>query len=150
MKINGQKLKDRQLYEVFIPRGNDDGILFRAQAVDLSDIPIQEPEVPLRREKGKAPVKDTENAKYREAKEDYDKKVFAYLIIKSLQPTEGLEWENVNLDDPNTWEKYLDELKESGFTNIEINNIIQGVLRANSLDEDYISKRRNDFLASQG
>ena len=72
------------------------------------------------------------------------------MIVYSLQSTPELEWEIVNYDKPETWASYEEELREAGFSEIEIGRVVMGVMRANSLDESLIDEARNSFLHGQG
>jgi hypothetical protein len=70
-------------------------------------------------------------------------------VITSLRATEGLEWDKIQYNNPDTWKLYKEELKESGFSSFEVDKIINGVMSANCLDEDKIEQARRSFLAGQ-
>ena len=53
------------------------------------------------------------------------------------------------MEDPSTWLNYEKELKDSDFSQIEINRLVSGVLQVNSLDEDHIKAARERFLAGK-
>jgi hypothetical protein len=69
-----------------------------------------------------------------------------YIMLTSLEATEGLEWETVDLSDSNTWDNYLSELKDSGFSPIEIQRIQADVIEVNALNEAKIEEARQRFL----
>jgi hypothetical protein len=73
-----------------------------------------------------------------------------YMVVKGLsEGTPDLEWETVSLENHHTWTKYREELRESGLSDIEVNRIVAGVMRANSLSEVAVEQARKRFLASQ-
>ena len=71
------------------------------------------------------------------------------MILKSLEATEGLEWETVKMDDPETWLNYEKELKDSGLSPIEVGRIVGICMSANGLDERKMEAARDAFLAEQ-
>lgn len=91
-------------------------------------------------------VEKTDAPEYRLAVEEHGKKRLAFMILKSMEYTPDLEWEKVKMEEPNTWLNYEAELRESGLTELEINRIVIGVMRANALDEGYIEEARKRFL----
>lgn len=153
MKINGKKIEGSNVEICVIPRGEDkEPIVFRCQAVlDIEPFdqlcPAPKPPIILR--PGGKRVTDTENSKYKFQLGQHNAKRMGYLILKSLEATEGLEWETISLSDPDTWNNYEKELKDSGFSNIEIMRIINTCMAANCLDEARLERAREDFLASQ-
>ena len=82
---------------------------------------------------------------YLEQVANYSQLRFAYIALKSMEPSE-IEWETVVMDQPSTWTKWEGELKEAGISAIEINRIVACVMQANSLDEAKLEKARESFL----
>lgn len=72
----------------------------------------------------------------------------AYMIIKSLLATDGLEWELVKLEEPDTWLRYREELEQS-FTAQEVDIIIQHVYEANMPTERSQKEALERFTLSQ-
>lgn len=71
---------------------------------------------------------------------------FAYIAIKSLEPSE-IEWKNVSLDDPSTWLDWEKELRDDAkLSSVEINRIVLCIMQANSLDERKLKEAREVFL----
>jgi hypothetical protein len=67
----------------------------------------------------------------------------AWIVLESLRlGTPELEFDKVDMGNPNTWDKYLDELKDSGFSWAEIEFIIDGCMTANALNEDKLEEAR--------
>lgn len=151
MKIRGEIIKGANRETIVIPRG-EMSIIFIAEAVlDTTEFNTLCP-APIPRtiiKKGGAKELDTKDAGYKADVEQYNKQLFAWTILKSLEATEGLEWETVRMDDPSTWLAYSDELKASGFSTPEVGRIINGVLIANCLDEAKIEAARNSFLSGE-
>jgi hypothetical protein len=75
-------------------------------------------------------------------------KRIAYLCLKSLEPS-NIEWDNVKMDDPDSWEKFEDDLRAAGMTEIEIDRVIKLCVGANTLDEEKLKKARESFLRGQ-
>ena len=70
----------------------------------------------------------------------------SWLILKALEQTEGLEWDDVNMEDPDTWDKYKDELMGSGLTEGEVAHLINQIYLVNSLDESKMNEARDRFI----
>lgn len=67
-----------------------------------------------------------------------------YLIIKSLAPS-NIEWQNVKLDDPETWQNAEKELR-TVLTTHEYNLVVKLVLDANALDQESLEENRKSFF----
>lgn len=150
MRIGGVDLNGPNVEIMVIPRQNGD-IVFKAQTVpDFSEfesmVPL--PTAPGKRTK-KGFEKDTNAPSYKEEVARYDDLKFAYMIIKSLEPSE-IEWEATDLEKPSTWLGWKDELRKAGLSEIETNRIQNLVLEANSLDEAKMKAARDAFLLGQG
>jgi hypothetical protein len=151
MKIAGRKIEGPNVETLVIPRGEDEPIVFKAQAV-LDYDPIEKllplPAPPVKIMRGGKKVKDTEAQSYKEAQQTYAERRLAWIILQSLAATPELEWETVDMDNPETWPNFEDELRAAGFSAVEINRIIQVCMQANCLDESKLEQARKDFLAS--
>jgi len=152
MKINGRKISGPNVEVIVIPRLEGD-IIFKAQAI-LSfkefETLCPEPIAPKVMRRGVNQfVSNIKDPKYIKDMDDYSKRRTSWMILKSLSATEGLEWDTVKMDDPTTWNNLEDELKSSGFSEMEVGRIVTGVLTANCLNEDHLEQARQRFLASQ-
>lgn len=157
MKIAGREVSGPNIVYLVLPRTpeiDEDGneisrdIIIKAEAVsDLSvmDDLLQEPKPPAAMGKGGETVYNYKDTTYKQQMLQYNLKKLAYIVIKSLEPSE-IEWDEVDLEDPNTWLRYVDEFKAAGLSQIEINKIGQAVMEANALDEAKLDKARADFL----
>ncbi len=146
MRIGGKEVNGPHEELLVLPRGEDQ-IVIRAKAVEDMD-PFEklcpEPKPPGRLTRdGFVPNEKDEN--YLKMMEHHGSQRLAYMVLHSLIPSD-IEWEKVLIDNPKTWKGWQGELKESGLTQIEINRIIQTVMRANALDEDKLEEARATFV----
>lgn len=152
MKIAGVSL-DALHEEVLVLTRGEQEIVIRARAVkdmDEFDRLCPEPKPPGVRVKGGTFVPNLEDKNYKEAMERHGEQRLAYMVLMSLEATEGLEWEVVKMGNSSTWLEWRKELLDANFSAIEVNRIISIVLAANSLDENKLEKARKSFLAGQG
>jgi hypothetical protein len=154
MKIKGVTIEGPNEELIIIPRGNGMlDIVFKARAVlnyDDFETLVKEPTAPhimFAGETKSSPQLD--NPKYLKEKQAYNEQRLSWLILKSLAATEDLEWDTVDMADSSTWINYDEELRSSGFSNIEIGRIRQGCMIANSLDQDTIDEARKHFLVME-
>ncbi len=150
MKMNGKEISGPNIEYVVIPRHTGD-LVFKAQAVlDMSEFEnlVKLPKPGKKMMAGGKIVDDREDATFRSGVKDYADKRYAFIILKSLSATEGLEWSTVRLSDPETWLGWEKEMEKSGFTFNEINLIQVGVASANGLSQEKLDEARARFLAS--
>lgn len=151
MKIKGKKIENANVEIIPIPRGDRDDIILMARAVQDMKLftkmcPLPKP--PLRKING-VDVPQLKDLNYVKAMKRHVEKRMAWMTITSLEATEGLEWETVKADDPSTWLQLEPELQKSGFSAVEVQRIIAGVIDANALSESKIEAARERFLLSQ-
>jgi len=151
MKLNGKR-PGIHVEPIVLPRPEGD-IVMKAQAVgDFKDFDklCPPPEPRRKRLADGQEILDVEDKGYKQAVENYSQKRVAYMCIKGLSAgTPDLEWEQVKLEDNNTWLKFEAELIESGFSDVEIKRIVAGVMRANCLSEMAVEEARKRFLAGE-
>jgi hypothetical protein len=150
MKIGGKKIEGINTEICVIPRGEGPPIVFTCKAVlDMKPFeklcPLPKPPVVIK--PGGKKYEDVESPSYKAQLETNAKQRMSYMILKSLEATEGLEWETVKLSDPSTWDNYTKELEDSGFSQIEVMRIVNTAAAANCLDENRLEQARKDFLA---
>lgn len=149
MKIAGKSIDKPSIQFAVIPRESGD-IVFKAGPVgDISiefDALYPVPSVPTVHKKGKEPFKDIKNPDYMKKVKDRENARMAYMVLKSLEATEDLDWETVDLSDHSTWNNYLTELRASNLSELEIGTIINAVIKANALDSDALDEARERFL----
>jgi len=76
---------------------------------------------------------------------DWARKRMLWLILKSMEATKDLEWESVDINDPDTYDLFEDELKEAGLNQVEVNKLSMAALEANSLTDAMIENAQQDF-----
>lgn len=148
MKINGREISGLHYEYVVIPR-HDGDIVFKLQAIPNMDEfkkLCPEPQPPRVMVPGGDKRVDLDDAAYKAAVAMYGEQRYAYMVIKSLEATEGLEWDTVKITDPNTWTNWSNDLRNAGFTNPEINLIQLGMATANSMNQEKLDEARNRFL----
>lgn len=155
MKLHGQSISKPDPTKIILPRtinGEETAIIFQAVAVidyDEFDKFCPEPKPPVLSFPGGKPDKvDYEDADYLKAVDAHGTRRSDWLILQSLQATDGLEWETVDFKNPATWENWRSELREAGFTLGEINDIVQGVMEANGFSEEKRRQARARFTTA--
>lgn len=147
MRIGGVEIKGPAEEILVLPRLEGDDIVIRAQAVmdmDTFDALCPLPKPPgVRTKDGWKPNEKDET--YQERVTQHGERRFAYMVVKSLEPSE-IEWETVDINDPSTWIGWQDELKEAGISSTETNRIVVCVMQANALDEAKLKEAREVFL----
>lgn len=151
MKLQGREFKGPNVEIIAIPRSDGDVIL-KAQCIldwDEFEKVCPEPIAPTILHRGtNVAVPNFEDPGYAKNLQEYRRAQTEWMILKSLQATEGLEWETVNMSDPTTYSNFRSELSKAGFTTWQIAQIINGVMIANGLDERKIEEAKKRFLAT--
>ena len=152
MKINGKEMtappKERVLV---IPRG-DDEFVFRVKMVeDFSKFdkicPRPQPKTALI--PGGGQKQFLNDPAYIKALDEWSLKRANWMFIESLSATEGLEYSLVDIEDPETYVKFDDELANSGFSIMETTKLLTLIQEVNGLTQDKIDEAINRFLAGQ-
>lgn len=152
MKINGKKL-DGPNYDVIVFPRVDGDIVIKVQCVldytpftDKFELPVA-PKVQMRGSKDWKP--NTEDPTYNAAIEKYSTYKTNWMMLKSLEINDDLEWETVDMADPETWGNYVQELEEAGFADMHIAKIINSVAGINGLNDDMMEAAKERFLAEE-
>jgi len=152
MKINGKKLSGPNKVTVVLPRDGGDlafiakGVLDYDEFNKLCPLPVPPS---IRRKGDDFSTPDYSAPDYQEKISKYGAEKSAWMIIKSLEDTEGLEFESIKMDDHTTWTGVYKEFKDSGLCDMEITRLIDGVMEANSLSDERVEEARSRFLASK-
>lgn len=152
MRLGNRTNFGRSIETLVIPRPNGEDIVFKAQGIlDFQEFeklcPEPKPKMILSRTEGKIP--NFNDPTYKLQLEQREKKRMAYIVIKSLEATEDLIWDRVNINNPDTWLQWEDELKEAGLSDFERKRIFTLTMNANSLNEAKMDEARKAFLAMQ-
>lgn len=148
MKLHGVEIRGGNVDYIVIPR-IPTNIVFKVTAImDFSrfDALCPKPKPPAVMTPGGGQMADLSDPGYRAGIEQYADFRFHFILVETLRGTEGLEWESIDYDKPQTWIGLEDELKESGFSKREIEIIYGGCLAVNALDEEKLIRARESFL----
>ncbi len=150
MKFNGMKLDAHYVETIVIPRPKGD-IVFKAQPTDytLFEKLCPQPKPPTVQKPGKEAAPDLKNPKYLAKINKWAVLKTDYMFVNSLTATEGVEWETVVSDKPETWSNLPKELLDSGFTDGEVARIFDIVTSVNGLDGSKIDEATKAYLAAQ-
>lgn len=146
MKVNGIPVTAPPDEVLVLPREGSP-LVFKARAVDSWDEfnkLCKEPEPPKIQTK-EGVQDDYDDKGYKSALVSYYAKQNAYLLIKSLEPS-NIEWTKVKLDNPNTWTLWSEEMRDAGLTPKEAERIVQLCIDANCLNEAKLEAARKAFL----
>lgn len=148
MKMFGKKVEGANVVTKVFPRDNGEQIVIRAKAIydykQFEDsIPVPEP-YQISKPNGQTEY-DFEDKKYKQELEEYFLKKSYWMALKSLEATEGLEWETVDLSDSDTWGNYLAEL-QTCFTPQELDLVATCILDACGLNRAKIEEATESFL----
>lgn len=150
MKLNGRQLDSPNEVVIIIPRMNDDDdIILKARAVlDMEEFDkmCPEPKPPVRKLSNGREMENVKDTGYVQQVKNQDVLRLSWIVLKSLEATEALEWEDVKVDDPTTWNNFREEMMHSGFSAFEINRVIAECLNVNALNEEKIEAARQRFL----
>ena len=151
MKLHGKKLDAPNNVIIPIPRESGDIILMASPILDYSDFEKMCPEPEPREMLKPGGVREImfNDPEFLKARVEWGEKRTAWISITSLSATEGLEWENVQLGDPDTWSGWCDELKAGGITDFEISRIINAIFTANGFNQEKIDEALANFLAGR-
>lgn len=151
MKIKGREFTTPNIEVLVLPRSDED-IVIKAQGVYSFDdfyaiCPV--PKVPeVIGKGGKKEYKENDET-YGIQLQKHAEYRMDWMILKSLEATEELEWETVDMTNPKTWKNFRKELREAYFTDLEIKRIENLAATANSLNETVLELARRNFLLDQ-
>lgn len=151
MKLNGQVVKGRNRVVIAIPRPTreEGDLIFIAEAVEgygPFERLVKEPKPPAKVKPDKTTIYDYNDQSYIIQLGLYNKKRIGWLILESLKATPGLEWDTVNMADPETYPNWERELKAADLNQFEVNRVLNGVFEANCLNEGLVQAARESFL----
>jgi hypothetical protein len=151
MKIKGITIEPPKPKVLVIPQNGKD-LVFTAQYVDNYHefdklCPTPTP-VKIRKADGTESV-DSKDAGYLRELDEWSRKRTNWLFLKSLEATEGLEWDMIDMTDSNTWLLLDEELNKSGLSQLIQQRLKMLVFEANGLDQSKIDEATERFLAGQ-
>lgn len=156
MKIRNRQLVPPKPVVVTIYRENDDGtpdnIDFICGAVlDYGEFdklcPTPKPPLVTKLSTGEQSY-DNQDKRFKQAVEKWSGMKIDWMILQSLRHTEGIEWDTVKYNDPETWGNHEAELK-TFLTENEVNRVVQGVISANSPTQNRRKEALDSFTPTQ-
>lgn len=153
MKLKGMKKAPLNVEVVVLPRSEGTELVFKFRAVlniDEYEKQYPKPNAPyLRRPGQQNATPDFDNPKYREQLTEWSKQQTLWLFLQSIKETEDLEWETVELNNPETWKNIEKELEDFGINSYEHAHLINAMLKVNALSDDHIREARERFFERQ-
>jgi hypothetical protein len=152
MRFKGKKIEGRNVEPIIIMRAMGEDIVFLAEAVmsyDAFDNLVPIPEAPDIRRPGGIKEKNLQDPAFEKRLQVYAETKTNWTVLESLKKTADLEWETIDPKKSETWGNWKKELYDSGFAEVEILRIVQGVARANSLDDGMLEEARQNFILAQ-
>lgn len=155
MKIHGKAVLPPKPIKVAIPRNDENGepadvIIFCNPIMDYKTFQklLPQPKPPLTITVAGEKFEDAEDSDYKRKVDRFGDLKLAWTVITSISDTPGLEWETVNINDPDTWENYRKELEDT-FLPREVDLICVGVFEANLPSEERQKEAMERFTSSQ-
>ena len=146
MKLHGEVIGEPEHIAVIFTRGEKDFVFMVRAVFDMEEFEKLCPEPTPMQSLKHGPVID--DAYKKRVTDHYDRRT-SWVILQALSATDGLTWDEVDMEKPDTWELYQKELRESGLTNGELAHLITRVNDVNSVDEKKMEEARDRFSASQ-
>ncbi len=152
MKLQGKQPGAPTPSTAVFERG-DDKFVFTIQAVlDFKDFLEVCPE-PKPQTKtlpgGKKELEDTNTPAFQKKLDQHAELKTHWMVLKSLEATEGLEWETISMTDATTWSNYQEELMAAGFTEGEVAYVVSKVFKQHIVDEDVMQDALDRFTAGE-
>lgn len=151
MKIKGKAIEAPSEEVIVFPRESGN-IVFKARPVsnyeDFNKI-CPEPLPRATMSPGGETSLDVEDPGYKKALDTWAEQKTHWMIIKSLDATDDIEWETVNMSDPATYKNYIQELEDSGITAMESAKLFEIIQTACGLNQDKIDEATAAFLAGE-
>lgn len=152
MKFGDREFKSFNIRKLTITRGKGTEPLvltFGPASVDDYEKYYPEPKVPTKQKRGSDEwIPNPDDKKYKEALKKRNDAFRDYTVIKSMEYSK-VDWDTVNIADPDTWSNWKEDLKNCGFSAHEIQLVQIAVMEANSYTDQGISESEESFLATQ-
>lgn len=155
-RLCNMRIKNRTLAPPppkFVPLPRPDGdVILQVQAVlDYTDFdrlcPFPKPPVEKNIKTGQEKYL-TDDPAYKRRVDVYANQKFCWIVIKSLEATEDLIWDSVDINQPETWSKCHSELA-SCFTPGEVDLIMEGIAGVNAPSKEAQRDALERFMSSQ-
>jgi hypothetical protein len=150
MKFNGNSISGTS-EEVLVVPWNNTNLVFRARAIlDTTEYeklyPVPTP--PTVRKPGGIVESDRTDKSYLEAIDKWAERKSHWYYVNSLVLPDGMEWETVDSNDPDTWENWIKELN-TFLPEATVARVAGLVMIVNGLDQKRIDEQTKLFLAGR-
>jgi len=151
MKINGITFGGPKPVPCVIPVGNDEVVFMITPVMDFEEFEklCPRPEPPGAIDNKGNKTTNPDHPSHIEAIGKYADQRMEWMYLKAVEGTEGLEWENVNMEDPSTYTNFTKELVNAGIPIGYIDALKMKIIQVCGLDPDRIEEATKRFLASQ-
>ena len=148
MKLAGKKIDGPRPQTIVFPRGDDEIIITAQPVLDFEpfDQISPRPTPPEIMRQGGQRSKDVEDPDFIKQLEEWGQCRFAWMVIKSLEATEGLEWDTVDVSNPETYGNVIKEINDT-FSPVEGKKLIELIHTVCGLNEEIIDEATKRFLA---
>lgn len=148
MKVNGKTLDKPRIVKVYLPIANNDAVEFQFRPLrgdeDFEKV-LTKPRPKQRMAPGGSVHSNFDDPGYKTAINAWVNKKLDWEFLTSISITEGLEWETVKIEDPETWGNWRADLEKAfGFS--EINKVFEGFMNAQYISEEVMEDARKTFL----
>lgn len=147
MKIKGKEVAALGVDYIVIPRPKENIVLKLGPVTDMSKFEdlVKRPNPPtVNMEDGE--FEDTDDPIFLKEIREYSTKRFNWQLMHSLLYTDDLEFEGVDLDNPNTWDNFEKDFNKY-FSDVERTVILNKFMLVNGLTTKLIEDATKDFLA---
>lgn len=149
MKVNGQAVSPRVV--TFHVPTNTGAVEFRFRALtsdDKFEDVVKRPKPPVRTMPGNKQMTDNTDINYLAALADWSGKMLEWQILQSMSATQGLEFDTVKMNDPESWKNWRKEMGDNLGSRI-VDHCLNAYVDANLLSEETLEEARKSFLAGQ-
>lgn len=149
MKYRGKRLEKPQKTCLVLPRQAGDIVLWFNPVLDFDAFLLlcPAPKPPVITKPGGGQITNLDDKKFLKDLDVHAAQRTSWMILKSLEGNE-IEWETVDMLKPETYENFQKELIDTGFSQLELNRIIGGVIDACGLNSAKIDEATKSFLAT--
>ena len=151
MKMNGLSFDGPKPVTCVIPIGNQELVFTIKPVVSYEEFDevCPRPEPPGGIDGKGNKEKNYKHPTYLEAVDVYSQRRMDWMYLKALEDTEGLEWETVDMKNPETFQNFAKEMEEAGVPVQYIDHFKFKIIQICGLDPQRIDEATERFLASR-
>lgn len=150
MKYKGKTVSPPAPKKIVFPRADGPIEFTCGPVLDYSEFdkicPIPKP--PVLQRVGKPPIDDIKDKRFLANVDKYALRKTEWMVLSSLNYTEDLEWDTVDMTDPETWHNYHEELA-AVFTEREIEDLMEAVFSVNAPTPEARQQAIESFMSLQ-